>query len=120
MKRRFRIPLPVAFTWHVSREECQATGQVIEIGSDGAIFQSTTRIPVGTIATVSVAWPVLLDNRCRLQLILSGCVVETEGEQFTMRIDRYDFRTARRADADPAVLQKPMYGEPAPSRPHVF
>lgn len=69
------------------------SGQTSLIGSHRIIFTGDQPIPKGARVEVSVAWPALLENRVKLQLILQGRIAAADGARTTVAISRYEFRT---------------------------
>lgn len=56
-------------------------------------FHSDDQPQVGDRLEARIAWPFLLQNVCRLQLVVRGPVLEA-GERGTLvRIDSYEFQT---------------------------
>ena len=68
-------------------------GRTITFGSHEVVFSGDQSIPANASVQLSVCWPVLLDERIRLQLVIEGRVTSVEGGTFTVRIGRYHFRT---------------------------
>ncbi|HEX4134573.1 MAG TPA: hypothetical protein VHY84_08195 [Bryobacteraceae bacterium] len=74
------------------RWEQLISGQSLKISSRDFVFTSSETIPPGQVLEVFVDWPVLLDNRIRLALVLEGVVVSSD-PHIAMRIDKYQFKT---------------------------
>ena len=69
------------------------SGHTSSIGSHHIIFTGDQPIPKGARVEVSVAWPALLENRVKLQLILQGRTAAADGARTTVAISHYEFRT---------------------------
>ena len=69
-------------------------GVTINISSRGICFEGNEVLPLGTEVRLAVSWPLLLEGRCRLKLIVFGRVVRTRGKTTAIMIQRYEFRTA--------------------------
>jgi hypothetical protein len=116
-KRRFRIELPLTMSWDFDQERRTVSGTVVEIGSDGLLFLSEAGIPSLALATVSIAWPVPLDDGCRLQLIVMGPMINAGPQGYRMRIEQYVFRTAARSSgAVPMAPPDLVVGAPQRNR----
>ena len=68
-------------------------GNMIDISSSGLRFAAPGPLKTGRNLAVAIDWPVLLDERVRLQLILGGKVVWSTETETAMRIQRHEFRT---------------------------
>ena len=68
-------------------------GQTIDLSSSGLRFAAKRPLEPGMIIEVAIDWPVLLDGRVQLQLMVTGVVVWSCGMETALRIQRHDFRT---------------------------
>ncbi|HEY3826269.1 MAG TPA: hypothetical protein VGL82_17005 [Bryobacteraceae bacterium] len=73
-------------------------GESLKISSKDFVFTTPETILPGQILEVFVDWPVLLDNRIRLTLVLEGRVVSSD-PHIAMRIEKYQFKTRGALDA---------------------
>jgi hypothetical protein len=93
-----RFPLTLEVRYSVSHP-CAlvetGSGQIIDLSSSGLRFAAHGRLEPGLKLDVAINWPVLLDGRVQLQLILTGVVVWSSGTETALRIQRHDFRTRR-------------------------
>jgi hypothetical protein len=69
------------------------SGRTIDLSRSGLSFTADRALQAGQKLDVSIDWPVLLDGRVQLQLIMSGVVVRTSGTLTALRIQRHEFRT---------------------------
>jgi hypothetical protein len=76
-----------------TRAPVSGCGLTITFGSHEVVFAGDQSLPANASVQLSVCWPVLLDNRIRLQLIIEGRVTSIEGGTFRVRIGKYHFRT---------------------------
>jgi hypothetical protein len=72
------------------------TGQTINMCSGGVAFAAEHKIQAGSFVELSINWPVLLDDRCPMRLIVFGRVLRVSGQKAVCSIDKYEFRTAAR------------------------
>jgi hypothetical protein len=70
-------------------------GQTIDLSSSGLRFATKVPLVPGVKVKVSIDWPVLLEERVQLQLIVTGAVVWSSGTETAIQIGRHDFRTRR-------------------------
>jgi len=89
---RFPIALDVRYT--VSRHRALVkTGKLVDLSSSGLRFVARGPLEPGVKLDVAIDWPILLDGRVQLQLIVTGTVVWSSDTETAMRIDRHVFRT---------------------------
>lgn len=105
-KMRFRLNLPLTFSWTAGHDRQAGAGTIQEIGSDAVVFAYNQSPPPLAILTLSVAWPVRLEDGCRLRLFLFGRGVAAGERLFAVDIERYEFRTAPRDERE-AELRSP-------------
>jgi len=65
----------------------------LNIGSNGILFTTEDRLPLGRLVELSVNWPARLDGTCALQFVATGRVVRSEQSRAAVRIERYEFKT---------------------------
>ena len=91
-----RFPLTLDVRYSVSHRRAPvetSSGQLIDLSSSGLRFLAQGHVEPGLRLDVSIDWPVLLDGRVQLQLIVTGVVVWSSGTEITLQIQRHDFRT---------------------------
>jgi hypothetical protein len=76
------------FTWNRL-----ITGESLNISSTDLLFTADEAFLPGQALEAFIDWPLLLDNRVRLTLVVEGKVVGTAENHAAMRIERYQFRT---------------------------
>ncbi|HLI83193.1 MAG TPA: PilZ domain-containing protein [Bryobacteraceae bacterium] len=97
-KFRFAISRDLRFKV-LEGEQVVSTGAgcTLNVSSQGVAFETAERLAVGDLLELAISWPVLLDKTCRMQLVAFGHVVWTRRRTVACTIDRYEFRTQRRA-----------------------
>ncbi len=68
-------------------------GTTLNIGSNGILFTTEDKLPIGRMVELSVNWPARLDGVCPLQFVATGRVVRSENHRAAVRIERYEFKT---------------------------
>lgn len=97
--RFYRAAYPLQLDVHYrlvsagTRAPVWGSGRTITLGSHEIVFAGDESMPANASVQLSVCWPVLLDNRIRLQLVIEGRVTRVEGGAVTVRIGKYHFRT---------------------------
>jgi hypothetical protein len=93
-----RFPLTLEVRYTVSRRRPPketGSGSTIDLSSSGLSFTADKPLMIGQKLHLSIDWPVPLDGGIRLQLIMSGVVVRTNGTATALQIHRHEFRTRR-------------------------
>lgn len=91
--KRFPVSMQLRYK-AVSRDMAlYGVGRTNLMSSTELIFTSEHPMEPGMTAEISIAWPVLLDNRVRLQLILECAIVRSEGRVAQARIAKYYYKT---------------------------
>jgi hypothetical protein len=87
-------PVELELTYKVSGDSpvLAGAGQTLSMSRDELHFVADRALPKGTELDISVAWPVLLDNRLHLQLCLEATVTSNSDRFVSARFRRYQFR----------------------------
>ena len=91
-----RFPLTLDVRYSMSHRGTRAqtgSGQTIDLSSSGLRFSARGPLVPGLKLNVAITWPVLLDGRVQLQLIVTGVVVWSSATETALKIERHDFRT---------------------------
>lgn len=89
------------------------SGRTSLMSSTELIFGSDQCLEEGMKAEISVAWPVLLDGRVRLQLVIEGAITRSEAGLTAMQIWKYHYRT-RGSWAQEETRERIPMGLPVP------
>ena len=92
-RRRYAIRLDL-------RCKLADTGEVLagatrDINSFGVRFRLERRLSTGDRVELSLTWPIRLEERCPLQLVVFGYVTRVDARDAVMAITRYEFRLLR-------------------------
>jgi hypothetical protein len=69
-------------------------GETVEISSHMVKFVSSSEVPeTATEISLSVPWPVSLEDGAKLQVVFSGTPVWMDSRFQGMRVAKYEFRT---------------------------
>ena len=93
-----RFPLSLEVRYAVSGRQTSletGSGRTINLSSSGMSFTADGPLLIGQTLDLCLDWPVLLDGAIRLQLMMSGEVVRTNGTMTALQIRRHEFRTRR-------------------------
>jgi hypothetical protein len=90
---RFPLDLEVRYaTFWGTKPVRVGHGRTIDVSSAGLRFTADSLLLIGQRIVVHIDWPVLLDGDTKLQLVISGVVVRTDGTEAALQIQRHDFR----------------------------
>jgi hypothetical protein len=97
-KLRYQPLYPITLDLHYQvlsdgRPVETGSGRTTRFGSHRVVFIAEPALEVAARLQVSVAWPVLLDDRVKLQLIIEGRVLGVDGDRVTLGVVKYHFRT---------------------------
>jgi hypothetical protein len=93
--RRFPLRLAIKYRWLGSSTGSDwASSESLNISSSGLLFTTSEALSPGQAVEAFIAWPVWLDKRIPLKLVIRGPVVRNVGDQSAIRFERYEFKTA--------------------------
>ena len=96
-RARLRFPIALLLTYRsISPEGSVGAGRTLNVSSGGVLFTATPELSVGMTLELTIEWPVLLEGTVPLQMRVFGTTVRVDADQAALRIDRHEFRTARR------------------------
>jgi hypothetical protein len=72
------------------------SGQTVDMCSGGVAFVAEQPLTPGGFVELSISWPVLLDETCRMRFIVFGRILRCTGRRTVCSIDKYEFRTQGR------------------------
>ena len=97
--RSYSIPLQLCYKAKTKNGFLYGFGQIRMMSSKEIMFGGNSGLRPGMKAEIAVAWPRLLDDRIRLQLVLQVTITSSRNGEAEGRILAYDFRTCRAAEA---------------------
>src|SRR5215467_12174343 len=102
---RFPIECEVRYKVLNTRgDRVSGCGKTVNISSSGVLFFSEHDLPTGTRLEVSIGWPVLLNEKCSLNLVIQGRVIRRMTNQTAVQIQHYEFRTHARTGPGSDIL----------------
>lgn len=91
---RFPIECEVRYRLMDSRKHLpQQIGKTIDMSSKGVFFDAGCSLPVGKRIEMSISWPALLNEKCRLKFVAIGRVVRAEDGKAAALVQTHEFRT---------------------------
>jgi hypothetical protein len=101
-RQRQRYPIFARSEYILAGNRAQAT--TLNISSGGVFLKTDQLLPVGERIQVFINWPVLLDQRCPLRLLMTGRVLRSDEAGAAVRTLRYDFKIrVRGSNAVPSI-----------------
>lgn len=97
-----RFPLEMQLRYTTSKGDAPVeagSGRTIDVSSSGLSFIPDRPLRPGQRLEVSIDWPVLLDGGVKLQLVICGVVVRTDGTAVALEIQHHEFKTRRISNA---------------------
>lgn len=95
---RFPLNLMVRYQRIGSGVSNWSVGRTVDISSSGLVFTTSEPLAPGQAVEACISWPVALDKRIPLKLVIKGSVVWSTGNQTAMCFERHEFRTAPAGD----------------------
>jgi len=97
-RTRSRFPLRLAVTYRRTGSQSISnwiSSESVNISSTGLLFTTTEAVWPGQGIEAFVAWPVSLDSRVPLKLVIKGSIVRSSGGQSAVCFERYEFKTSQ-------------------------
>ena len=98
--RQYSIPLRLGYKATAKHGQVYGFGKTRMISNKEIIFAAGDGLKPGMKAEIVVAWPCLLDDRIRLQLVLQVTITGSHDVVAEGRISTHNFRTRRAAEAE--------------------
>ena len=73
--------------------EEKGEGKTVNVSSCGILFTCQHQLAVGRRVKLCISWPVLLNNRVALKLVVRGRVVRCGEGHAAIEIQQHEFRT---------------------------
>jgi hypothetical protein len=90
----YDIDLKLRYKVLRQHEVCQSgEGKTVNLSGGGIAVAINEVLSRGSIIEMAIAWPVLLNERCALNLVITGKVVRSSAAVTAVRVQRYEFRT---------------------------
>jgi hypothetical protein len=83
-------------------------GESVNISSSGLLLTTPEAATPGQKVEAFIAWPVFLDNRIPLKLVIKGRIVRSSGDLAAMCFDTYEFRTCQTPSEFEPHLARPV------------
>jgi hypothetical protein len=95
---RFRMECDVRYRVLNSKlEDWLGVGRTVNMGSSGVLFTTDGLLIPGGRLELAISWPVFLNDKVALKLVVRARVVRREGGMAAAEIQQYEFRTQGRS-----------------------
>ena len=119
--RAYPVLMKLRYKTVTSGKPVTGAGITLKMSRTEILFTAEPSIELGTKVELSMEWPVLLDGRVALQLVMEAKITASEDQTLTADIQRYRFRTrgtgARLQEIAAGVVQWPVARASAPEQP---
>ncbi len=89
--------------------------KTVNISSNGLVFEDNGGVQPGQRVLVSVEWPVRLDQRIPLNLVLEGRILRCEHGHAVLKIYKHEFKIR---GSGPAQSSSPAHSDSEDRRPN--
>lgn len=89
-RQYYRFPIIAQAEYILDGHQTQTTTR--DLGRGGVFLRTDRILRIGGQIVVLIDWPVLLDQRCHLRLVVFGKVLRSGGAGTAVGITRYEFR----------------------------
>jgi hypothetical protein len=106
-----RFPLRLAVKYRATGSRFSSTwvvGESVNISSDGLLIAGPEAVKAGQPVEALIAWPVLLDKRIPLKLVINGSIVRSSGDHTAIRFTKYQFRTCQTPAENQSYFARPV------------
>jgi hypothetical protein len=104
---RFEIHAEVRYRILSRSGRVTAFGKTVNISSGGVLFTTDQRIPLRAQVELAIEWPVRLNDKTDLCLVILGQVIRSAEMSAAIEIVQYEFRTKSHGstvDACPPII----------------
>jgi hypothetical protein len=95
IKYRYPLDLTVRYRCPSAGSPFSGEGLAVNLSSGGVLVASQHQMNVGALVEMSIEWPLLLDGKTPLQLIVVGRVLRRGASHFAAAFERHEFRTMK-------------------------
>jgi hypothetical protein len=101
--RRYQYEMELRFTYRLGSAMQFGSGNTVDLSRGAVLFVTENPPPDGADVELRIAWPFLLQNVCRLELVVRGTTVTTGERGTVLKMSHYEFRTCGQRSFDQAL-----------------
>lgn len=91
--RRWEFRQELSFSYDHGGETHFGSGRTKDLSEHGVRFENDHAVPAGTDIELRIAWPIRLQDRCPLDLIIHGSLVRSDRRGAVIHIRTCEFHT---------------------------
>jgi PilZ domain len=93
---RYALRFPLHYRVLGEEEAAAGSGTTLNLSSSGVAFDGVEALKLGAHVELAIQWPVALNGRIPLKLMVEGLVTWNHGGLAAIRMSRCEFRTQRK------------------------
>jgi hypothetical protein len=94
---RHLLNIEVRFSYHRGERTYHGTGRTRDLSDQTICFESDQELPGGVELELCMPWPVSLQGRFPLNVIVHGALVRKQHSLAVLRLEEFEFRTSGEA-----------------------
>jgi hypothetical protein len=91
--KRWEFLRELSFSYQRGGETYYGSGRTKDLSEDGVRFENDHDVPEDTEIELRVSWPVRLQDRCPLELVIRGPVIRVDRRGTVIHIESCEFHT---------------------------
>ena len=105
--RRYQLCLNLRFSYRDSGTLHTGIGVTTDLSRGGIRFLTESPLPLGADVELRIEWPILLQDICQLELVMSGTILRSDVGGIVMRTRNFAFQTCGFRSFDAACPPEP-------------
>jgi hypothetical protein len=91
--KRWEFNRDLSFSFQAHGEIYFGSGRTKDLSEDGVRFENDHDVPENIDIELRISWPVRLQDRCPLDLVVRGRLIRCDGRGTVVHIDTCEFHT---------------------------
>ena len=91
--KRWEFERDLSFSYHRGGETYYGSGRTMDLSEDGVRFDNDHEVPEHTLVELRISWPVPLQERCPLELVIRGRMIRSDRRGAVVHIETCEFHT---------------------------
>jgi hypothetical protein len=92
-QKRWEFQQELSFSYRCGGETYYGSGRTKDLSGDGVRFENDHDVPEDTEIELRISWPVRLQDRCPLELVIRGTRIRSDRRGTVVHIDSCEFHT---------------------------
>jgi hypothetical protein len=103
--KRWEFQRELSFSYQRGGATYYGSGRTRDLSEDGVRFENDHGVPQGTRIELHISWPVRLQDRCPLELIIRGAMIRSDRRGTVLHIESCEFHTCGNCSFHAALEQ---------------